>query len=343
MIAALGMLACADKNVPEQNDGNESGGSTNSNEISCDQYVFEFDVAETITKTILLTANGAWNATTDVDWISINPKNGIGDAYVKVSTKAGSQGNGYVIFSTEKASAKVTFKRIDKWPNSFTIGKNKKVYFSKGNLQYQPSTHKWRFAENPWEFIGEDNKNISSSYTGWIDLFGWGTGSNPTKTSTTDSDYSYFADWGMYVGGMRTLSEGEWRYLIDTRENAGKLRGKAKVCGIYGYVFLPDGWSVPTGMSFNPYAADWATNTYQKSDWNVMKEAGACFLPWYNYGRIGTSVELSHSLYADGYYWSASANGNNNGCCFSISSVGVGIGSQPKSVGLFVRLVEDIK
>ena len=64
------------------------------------------------------------------------------------------------------------------------------VEFSQGNLQFQASTGTWRFAEHQWDYVGSqtssggyaggtvsgsDNNNISSSYSGWIDLFGWGT------------------------------------------------------------------------------------------------------------------------------------------------------------------------
>lgn len=47
---------------------------------------------------------------------------------------------------------------------------------SPGNLQYQASTGIWRFAEHQYDYIGSGNENISTSYSGWIDLFGWGTG-----------------------------------------------------------------------------------------------------------------------------------------------------------------------
>lgn len=57
----------------------------------------------------------------------------------------------------------------------FSVSATKKVYFSKGNLQYQASTNTWRFATNQWDRIGSGNSSISSSYSGWIDLFGWGT------------------------------------------------------------------------------------------------------------------------------------------------------------------------
>ena len=58
----------------------------------------------------------------------------------------------------------------------FTINNNgDQVYFSQGNLQYQASTNTWKFAESQYDYIGDANSNISSSYDGWIDLFGWGT------------------------------------------------------------------------------------------------------------------------------------------------------------------------
>ena len=129
----------------------------------------------------------------------------------------------------------------------FSVSANKKVYFSKGNLQYQASTNTWRFAENQWDRIGTGNSNISSSNTGWIDLFGWGTSGynhgatcyQPWSTSTTCSNYYAYgsstnhlynstgkADWGYNAilnGGnqekqWRTLTggdNGEWEYLLN--------------------------------------------------------------------------------------------------------------------------------
>ena len=70
-------------------------------------------------------------------------------------------------------------------PGVFSIASGVKVHFSCGNMQYQTQgTHNvvdgtasgtWRFAPNQYDYIGEDNINISSTYNGWIDLFGWGT------------------------------------------------------------------------------------------------------------------------------------------------------------------------
>ncbi|MBR4498358.1 MAG: hypothetical protein IKP08_06750 [Bacteroidales bacterium] len=88
----------------------------------------------------------------------------------------------------------------------FSVSDSTKVHFSQGNLQYQASSNTWRFAENQWDFVGDsidgtvyekgiksDNAKISSSYDGWIDLFGFGTsgykGRMPYMTSTIYADY----------------------------------------------------------------------------------------------------------------------------------------------------------
>ena len=127
-----------------------------------------------------------------------------------------------------------------------------KVVFAPGNLQYQASTNTWRFAEHQWDYIGGDNANISSSYIGWIDLFGWGTSGvsgyspiatcyQPWSTSTTESEYNPYgststnlydggenagkADWGYNTIdnngtpeiGWRTLNKHELEYIINTR------------------------------------------------------------------------------------------------------------------------------
>jgi len=57
----------------------------------------------------------------------------------------------------------------------FSVSETKQVYFSQGNLQYQASTNTWKFAEYQYDYIGDANQNISQTYSGWIDLFGWGT------------------------------------------------------------------------------------------------------------------------------------------------------------------------
>lgn len=192
----------------------------------------------------------------------------------------------------------------------FSITSTTQVYFSQGNLQYRASTGTWQFAANQYDVIGSDNQNISSSYSGWIDLFGWGTGSNPTNLSTSSSSYT-FTDWGNNAisnggnqGGLwRTLTKDEWSYLLSGRPNAASLVGKATVNGVTGLVFLPDNWTLPSGCSFTSGTGNaFTANTYTTSQWSAMESAGAVFLPAAGY-RNGTSVGEVGSY---GGYWSSS-------------------------------------
>ena len=125
----------------------------------------------------------------------------------------------------------------------FAISDTSVVFFSKGNLQYSKGTgetHKtsdgiaegiWRFAENQYDYIGEDNMKADSVYTGWKDLFAWGTsgwqGSHPNdsvKYVQFDTALCRNADWGIYNaisnGGngtnqWKSLSIREWSYLLN--------------------------------------------------------------------------------------------------------------------------------
>lgn len=77
--------------------------------------------------------------------------------------------------------------------HTFSTSASKSIKFAKSNLQYHCTQHKWRFAEHSYDYIGSANANISPTYNGWIDLFGYGTsGVNyaPTLHSTTNSDYA---------------------------------------------------------------------------------------------------------------------------------------------------------
>ena len=133
----------------------------------------------------------------------------------------------------------------------FSVSKVKRVRFSKGNLQYQPYTGIWRFAENQTDAVLEDNSDISPDYDGWIDLFGWGTsgwnsGAKAYMPYETNDDWTAYipgndtvanlsgeyanADWGVYnkisnggnePGIWRTLSYDEWDYLFN--RNNGDL------------------------------------------------------------------------------------------------------------------------
>lgn len=161
----------------------------------------------------------------------------------------------------------------------FTINENgDQVYFSQGNLQYQASTNTWRFAENQWNYVGGvdgggvgyymgnvyengvqcDNALISSTYNGWIDLFGWGTSGynhraqcyqpysitygysyppdqfyhaydNPSynlfdESGKADWGYNAISNGGNVENQWRTPKSEEWEYLFNLRNTASGIR-----------------------------------------------------------------------------------------------------------------------
>ena len=190
----------------------------------------------------------------------------------------------------------------------FTINANgNQVYFSQGNLQYRAIDSLWRFAENQYDCIGNDNRYISSAYSGWIDLFGWGAsgydhGANcyqPWGTSTSYGDYyaygkwnsnlndqSGMADWGYNAisnGGnqenqWRTLAQSEWDYVLFTRNTTSGIRfAKATIREqLIDTVFLIDTILIDTvfndvhGIVLLP--DNWSESAYVLNDTN---ETGA--------------------------------------------------------------------
>ena len=196
----------------------------------------------------------------------------------------------------------------------FSVAENKTVTFSPGNLQYHPANDEWRFAPSQLDYIGDDNANISETYNGWIDLFGWGTGNNPTNKSKYDDDYPTFVDWGVNKIGSdapntwRTLTSDEWEYIINGRYNAEELIGVAQVNGVNGLILLPDGWTCPDDVTFKPgfhenagteyYAA---YQTFSSSDWAKLEASGAVFFPAAGY-RYSSDIS---NVQGYGYYWSA--------------------------------------
>ena len=218
----------------------------------------------------------------------------------------------------------------------FSVGSYKKVYFAKGNLQYQASTGNWQFANNQWDFIGtttadekgnyggtvsgSDNRYASSTYSGWVDLFIWG-------------------NWGSYGRneGWEVPNRDEWVYLFNGRPGASGKRGCAKVNGVPGIVVLPDDWSQPNGVSFSS-SMSYSSNVYDLASWSKMEEAGAVFLP--AAGRLTDGKVYRAGSDCD--YWSASSISSThaynvdltNGKSFNPQD------SSPRTHGFAVRLIK---
>lgn len=218
----------------------------------------------------------------------------------------------------------------------FSVSATHRVWFSQGNLQYKASTNTWRFATNQYDYIGNANSNISSSYSGWIDLFGWGTsgwncgntyyspwnsntscpecygpyGQNNLTGNYANSDWGYYntiSNGGNTTHKWRTLTREELAYVFNTRSTSSGIRyAKAKVNNVNGVILLPDDWNTSyySLSSTNNSAASFSSNVISASNWtNSLQSRGAVFLPVTG-NRSGTSV------YNEGYgfYWSASCN-----------------------------------
>ncbi len=254
----------------------------------------------------------------------------------------------------------------------FTVAQGKQVYFSNGNLQYQASTGTWRFAENQWDFVGgntvsgtvtgsSNNRIGGNGYTGWIDLFGWGTsGYNGYQPTLSANNYRLYPnlpsltganannDWGHYNrianGGnedhlWRTLTMQEWQYLLDTRTFAGDHSGEGysyKLVTLYvsntrsitGLLLFPDGYSDQSQVA----------NTITTIPDNCV------FLPSQGGYRGG---QLEPASYNEGFYWTATRRSSNSDGVFvfyvKITESGV---TQPIAIsissGLSVRLVQNV-
>jgi hypothetical protein len=156
----------------------------------------------------------------------------------------------------------------------FSVSDTKKVYFSKGNLQYTKSTGIWSFMDHQYSTVETTSQAIGTDYASQdvVSLFGWGTSGwnngntyyQPYNTSKISSSYGYGygpknettytydltgtyanADWGLYnaisnggntAGTWRTLTKDEWTYLLTTR-TASTVNGTADARYAKAYLF----------------------------------------------------------------------------------------------------------
>ncbi len=93
----------------------------------------------------------------------------------------------------------------------FFVSETKRVIFSKGYLQFNPTlgTHTradgttapgtWRFAEKQTDYDIKDDTIVSATYDGWIDDFAWGTSGWSGSGATYYQPYDgYPCNWDIY-------------------------------------------------------------------------------------------------------------------------------------------------
>ncbi len=276
---------------------------------------------------------------------------------------------------------------------SYKVSATKSVYFSQGNLQFNAmlgehatadnGTAKgtWRFAENQYDVIGNANENIDSTYTDWIDLFGWGTSGwssgakvyQPWAISMMESYYypggSYSndltdnyanADWGVYNaisnGGnepnkWRTLTNAEWKYLFQNNKwTLGYIKTTEKDSSLC-FMLIPETFTAPEGTTVTVLSTTTSsTYLYNLTVPSTNKYTTEQFSSLEKLGvvafpcgghRNGTSLYYVGSF---GYYWSSSADGSYYACDFFFYSVRVDSNSlYYRYSGRSVRLVQDVQ
>ena len=173
----------------------------------------------------------------------------------------------------------------------------------------------------------------NSTYQGWIDLYGWGTGNNPTKTGGSSSSYTW-NEWGEnYISnsGLTNSSENSSYWVTMTKDEwasfgntlgASALTTKrmayAAVAGVHGMIFLPDLCPIPTGWYDYSHESntagediDFSKNTYDATQWKTMEQNGAVFLPSSGYrGTLASEYDGGRADHQDvGQYWSSSISG----------------------------------
>lgn len=204
----------------------------------------------------------------------------------------------------------------------FSVSKDKKVGFAKGNLRYSKDENwndHWSLAEHQYDILGADNLESQevNQYGNrfpsedHLDLFCWSAGYSNNGTAYTYPDDSYytgdFKEWGtqtaftdIYGFGWSTMTKDEWTYLLSERENAATLKSFATVNGVKGLVLLPDEWNAPDGViiSEEMTAEQWAT----------IEKTGAVFLPaagTLTVNMDSKTVATVNDVNVVGNYWSS--------------------------------------
>ena len=200
----------------------------------------------------------------------------------------------------------ITFNEYDIY---YSVSASSKVLFSPGNLQWSatngttiPSTHvtatgtaagTWRFAENQWNFVGGVNVGASSrdqttdygnvyangvkcnnnlidqNYTGWIDMFGWGTSGWDNRSE--DANSIYFQPWDTTkISATNPVDEtyNYFGYGPSTNNSNPNLSGSYYDWGLFNAIYNPATQHIDA-------PGTWRTITYAEWRYMIFSRANA--------------------------------------------------------------------
>ena len=149
--------------------------------------------------------------------------------------------------------SQVTFTTFAESSGSFSVSDSDIVVFSPGNLQWSatgggstPTTHvtadstaegTWRFAPNQWDIIGANNSNASSTYSGWIDLFGWGT--SGWDNTSDDNLAVHYQPWDTSNTYNLSSTTNRFGYGPSTNMPNPDIAGSNHDWGVYNAIYNP--------------------------------------------------------------------------------------------------------
>ncbi len=244
-------------------------------------------------------------------------------------------------------------------PGQYSVSSNKKVMFSRGNLQYVGGTYtdesSWIFNQNQYDvgqYNSAGNSNYFSQYTNAV--------SNPAVLANNVSGTTI--DWGTLFDHSDnihwfTMTAAEWLYLLNSRVEDGLVDHsytRGNVAGVNGMILFPDGFdfsnfptaagSAPT--SYDADATDYETCTYTAEQWSWLEKEGCVFLPaggWVNHNE-GAGIS-HHDNNADGWYrtMTPAVIGDNHAQALHFTEDDVETVREHTGKGYYVRLVYAIQ
>ncbi len=175
--------------------------------------------------------------------------------------------------------------------NYFSVSPNEHVVFSPGNLQWSatgggttPTTHAvagggtaagtWRFAPNQWDTIGANNTYSSATYTGWIDLFGWGTSGYHDDEDQYNIHYlPYSTSFEDYYNSFNRTGYGPSTIMHDRNLTGSSAKYD---WGVYNAIYNPHTQSIdPPGTWRTLTREEWRHLLKRRTDDDRLYCAGA--------------------------------------------------------------------
>ena len=226
----------------------------------------------------------------------------------------------------------------DLLPGVFSVGQDRKVQFTKGNLYWDGS--QWQFEDN--------QMNVPVSWNpGHISHFYWCTNAGAARAEKYDApgastEDHFFCDGSdedhfLTVAGLsrlRVLSDcdqGEVGYLLEQRQNADRLhRFPVNIEGVGScLVIAPDDYSGTIAGSYDP------------SSWAVAQTEGlVCFAPCGI--RDGSSLEQPGMC----AYWPGTPHSDDADCAYMLGAIGSDVVHYTtfasRCYGLAIRLIKDV-